>query len=143
MSGPLNTRERDTAGFTLIELLLVMALITLIFSTALPVSLGMLNRYKTGLKAQEVLLYVSQLRRDAFLYSAKYRLDSRNSQLTVNDSAIPFEDMRIVVPRPIFFYGNGTSSGGWIELRVNDESYRLKVTAPLGGLSLEAGGKSA
>jgi prepilin-type N-terminal cleavage/methylation domain-containing protein len=138
----LNTQGRDTSGFTLIELLVVMALITLIFSTVLPVSLGMFSRYKAGLKAQEVLLYVSQLRRDAFLYSAKYRLDSRDSQLTVDDCVIPFEDMRIVVPRPIFFYGNGTSSGGWIELHVNDESYRLKVTAPLGGLSLEAEGKS-
>lgn len=138
----MNTQGSDAAGFTLIELLLVIVLIALIFSTALPVSLGMLNRYKAGLKAQEVLLYVSQLRRDAFLYSTKHRLESRNCQLTVDDSAIFFEDMRIVVPQPIFFYSNGTSSGGWIKLDVKAESYLLKVTAPLGGLSLVAEGKN-
>jgi len=125
-------------GFTLLELLVVIVLITLMFSLTLPVSYDMVHRYKAAIRAQEVMMYVSGLRRDAFLYSQRHLLDSRDNVLTVDGQDVPFADVLISVEEPIIFYRNGATSNGRIRISAGDERYILNVTAPFGALNLEA-----
>ena len=53
-------------GFTLIEVLLVVAIIGIMLSVSLPVSFSMYNSYKSSLKAQEVMIFISKLKRESF-----------------------------------------------------------------------------
>ena len=124
-------------GFTLIELLAVIVLIALMFSMAVPVSYDMVRRYRAVLRAQEVMTYVSELRRDSFLYSEEHLLDSRDNTLTVDGNDIPFPGALITVESPILFYRTGATSSGSIQIIVDKEHYRLNVTAPFGALNLE------
>ncbi|MDY0187329.1 MAG: type II secretion system protein [Syntrophus sp. (in: bacteria)] len=130
-------------GFTLIEILVVMILLAVLLSAVLPVSYNMVRRYGAAMRAQEVMLYISGLRRDAFLYSEKHLLGSLENTLTVDGASIPFADVQITVEPPIFFYSNGTTTGGRIDITVDGERYLLHVTAPFGTLSLEPAEEAA
>jgi hypothetical protein len=109
----------------------------MVLSVALPVSYGMYNTYKASLRAQEVMTYVSELRRDAFLYSERKVLSSQDGNMTVEGSKKIFNGINISIPKPIIFFRNGTSSGGIIVLSVGDVVQNLVVKTPLGDLSLE------
>lgn len=124
-------------GFTLLELVTVTVLVALMLSVALPVSYDMFSRYKAALRAQEVMLYVSGLHQESFLYSEEHLLDSRNSTLMVNGKDISFDGVLISVEEPIFFYRNGATSNGVIRIVSGSERYLLNVTAPFGALKLE------
>jgi len=127
-------------GFTIIELLIVIILVGMVLSVALPVSYGMYETYKASLRAQEVMTYVSGLRRDAFLYSERKVLSSQDGNMTVDGEKKVFREMGIHISEPIVFFRNGTSSGGIIELSVGDVVQNLVVKTPLGDLSLERSG---
>ena len=127
-------------GFTIIELLIVIILVGMVLSVALPVSYGMYETYKASLRAREVMTYVSGLRRDAFLYSERKVLSSQDSTITVDGSKKIFNGIKINISEPIVFFRNGTSSGGVIELSVGDVVQNLVVKTPLGDLSLERSG---
>jgi prepilin-type N-terminal cleavage/methylation domain-containing protein len=129
---------REKKGFTLLELLVVIVLITLMFSLALPASYDMVHRYKAAIHAQEVMTYVSGVHRDAFLYSRRHLLDSRDNVLTVDGEEVPFTDILISVEEPILFYRSGATSSGLIRISAGDIRYILSVTAPSGALNLEA-----
>ena len=124
-------------GFTIIELLIVIILVGMVLSVALPVSYGMYETYKASLRAQEVMTYVSGLRRDAFLYSERKVLSSQDGAITVDGSKKIFNGIKINISEPIVFFRNGTSSGGVIELSVDEVDKSLVIHAPLGDLSLE------
>ena len=123
-------------GFTLIELLIVLAIIGMMLSVSLSFSAGLYNGYKASMKAEEVLIFVSKLRRESFLYSEAKVLSSANDVLTIDGTANAFEDIRIRVDIPIAFYRNGTTSGGAVNIYVGDQLYTLSVQEPLGGLLL-------
>lgn len=123
-------------GFTLIELLIVVAIIGLMTTLSLPISVNMYYRYKASLQAQEVMVAVSDLRRESFLYSEKKLLSSDKDVLTVNGVPKYFADTRIRIDAPIEFYNNGTTSGGVINLLVGGYAFSLNITAPIGNLSL-------
>ncbi|MGD0168315.1 MAG: prepilin-type N-terminal cleavage/methylation domain-containing protein [Smithella sp.] len=127
-------------GFTIIELLIVIILVGMVLSVALPVSYGMYETYKASLRAQEVMTYVSGLRRDAFLYSERKVLSSQDGNMTVDGGKKIFKEMGVHISEPIVFFRNGTSSGGVIELSVGDVVQNLVVKTPLGDLSLERSG---
>ncbi len=127
-------------GFTIIELLIVIILVGMVLSVALPVSYGMYETYKASLRAQEVMAYVSGLRRDAFLYSERKVLSSQDGNMTVDGEKKIFKEMGVHISEPIVFFRNGTSSGGVIELSVGDVVQNLVVKTPLGDLSLERSG---
>ena len=127
-------RER---GFTLIELLIVVSIIGLFFSVSLPVSVEMYNGFKASSKAQDIMLQISGIRRQAFLYSEKKVLTAVNGILLVNDVQMPFPDMNIQIKQAISFSRNGTTSGGVIEVRVGGQLYLVSVSAPMGNLVLE------
>ena len=143
-----STRVSDTGvngmhknkGFTVIELLIAIILLGMILSVALPVSYGMYESYKASLRAQEVMAYVSELRRDAFLYSEKKVLSLQDGNMTVNGEKKIFKEVNIKIAAPIVFFRNGTSSGGVIVFGVGDVVQNLVVKTPLGDLSLERSG---
>jgi prepilin-type N-terminal cleavage/methylation domain-containing protein len=124
-------------GFTIIELLIVIILVGMVLSVALPVSYGMYTTYKASLSAQEVMAYVSELRRDAFLYSERKVLSSQDGNMTVDGEKKIFREINVHISEPIIIFRNGTSSGGVIVLNVGDVVQNLVIKAPLGNLSLE------
>jgi prepilin-type N-terminal cleavage/methylation domain-containing protein len=131
---------RDKTGFTLIEILLVVSIIGLIMGVTIPASYEMYLNYKNSLHAEEVLAYVSNVRRESFLYGEETVLSSKEGRIQPNNSAlIGFADLFVQIDTPIKFYKNGTTSGGVLKIQAGDSVYRLKVTAPFGNLLLERG----
>jgi prepilin-type N-terminal cleavage/methylation domain-containing protein len=130
----------DRRGFTLIEILLVISLVGLIFSVSLPVSYNMYTSYKASLKAEEVMIFISSLERESFLYSEAKLLSSKDGVLTVDNEEKVFPDTFIEIDHPIEFYKNGTTSGGTLNIKVGGQAYAINVQAPLGGLLLERKG---
>jgi prepilin-type N-terminal cleavage/methylation domain-containing protein len=128
----------DKSGFTLIEILLVVSIIGLIMGVTVPASYNMYLNYKNSLHAEEVLAYVSNVRRESFLYGQETVLSSKQGRIQPNDGTlIGFADIFVQIDTPIKFYKNGTTSGGALRIRAGDTVYRLKVTAPFGNLLLE------
>ncbi|MFA5284175.1 MAG: prepilin-type N-terminal cleavage/methylation domain-containing protein [Smithellaceae bacterium] len=127
---------KKQAGFTLIELLIVMAIVVMMLSVSLSFSANLYHSYKASMKAEEVLVFISKLRRESFLYSEAKVLSSANDALTIDGEANTFEDTLIRVDTPILFYRNGTTSGGAVRIYVGDQLYTLDVHAPLGGMLL-------
>jgi len=127
----------DKKGFTLIEILIVIAIVGIILSVSLPISYNMYSSYKASLKSQEVMVFISALRRESFLYSEGKVLSSVNDVITVNGSPMPFADTRLRLDKPITFSKNGTTSGGTIKIYVTDQAYFLSVKEPMGDLVLE------
>ena len=123
-------------GFTLIEILLVVFLIGLIFSVSLPVSYNMYTSYKASLKAEEVMIFISSLKRESFLYSEAKLLTSKDGVMTVNGEGKAFADTIIQIDQPIEFYKNGTTSGGILNISVGGQAYTLNVNTPFGDLIL-------
>jgi prepilin-type N-terminal cleavage/methylation domain-containing protein len=134
-------KKIDPQGFTLIEILLVISIIGLMLSVTLPISYSMYNSYKASLKAEEVLLFVSTLKRESFLYSEAKILSSKEGVMTVNGKEKTFIDILVNVDPPVEFYKNGTSSGGTLKINVGDQAYSLIVRAPFGEIFLERKGK--
>jgi prepilin-type N-terminal cleavage/methylation domain-containing protein len=126
-------------GFTVVELLIVIILLGMVLSVALPVSYGMYATYNASLRAQEVMVYVSEMRRAAFLYSERKVLSSQDGNMSVNGEKKIFSGININISEPIIFFRNGTSSGGVITLNVGDVVQNLVIKTPLGDLSLEKG----
>jgi prepilin-type N-terminal cleavage/methylation domain-containing protein len=142
-----STRVSDTGlnymwekkGFTVVELLIVIILMGMILTVTLPVSYGMYATYNASLRAQEVMAYVSGLRRDAFLYSERKVLSSQDGNMTVDGEKKIFKEINVHISEPIIIFRNGTSSGGVIALNVGDVVQNLVIKSPLGDLSLERG----
>ena len=107
-------------------------------AVSLPVSFAMYSRYKASLKAQEIMVYISDLRRDSFLYSENKIMTSVNDAIMINENSRAFEDTRIRIDAPIEFYKNGTTSGGVIRLFIGDYPFIVRIKAPLGDLMMEA-----
>jgi prepilin-type N-terminal cleavage/methylation domain-containing protein len=129
--------KRSQRGFTLMELLVVICIIGLFFSVTLPISLEMYDGYKASTRAQEIMVQVSDIRREAFLYSERKTLTSKSGVLRVNDVEMPFPDIRVEIDGEIVFSRNGTTSGGVIGVNVGEQLYQISVSYPTGDLRLE------
>jgi prepilin-type N-terminal cleavage/methylation domain-containing protein len=130
---------KNQQGFTLIELLIVVSIIGLMMTVTLPISFDMYARYKASLTAQEVMVAISDLRLESFLYSENKVLSSSRNKMTINGETKIFTDASIQIDSPIKFYKNGTTSGGIINLIVGEYVFKLSVKAPLGDLNLDGG----
>ncbi len=127
-------------GFTLIEILLVMGILGLMLSVGLPISYEMYKSYKASLKAEEVMVFVSGLKRESFLYNETQILSSEEGVMVVNGVKKIFGETWIQIDEPVEFYKNGTTSGGVLKISVRGYMYFLGIQAPMGNLSLERGG---
>jgi general secretion pathway protein H len=132
--------KMNKKGFTLIEILIVVSIIGLMLSVSLPISYSMYRSYKASLKAEEVMVFISSLKRESFLYSEAKVLASKDGVMIVNGKEKTFDDTSIQIDQPIEFYRNGTTSGGTLKIYVGNQAYSLNVQAPLGGLILERKG---
>jgi len=132
--------EMGRKGFTLIEILIVVSIIGLMFSVTLPVSYNMYNSYKASLKAEEVMIFISSLKRESFLYSEAKLLSSKDGVMTVDNKEKVFPDTFIQIDQPIEFYKNGTTSGGTLNIKVGDQAYTLDVHTPFGDITFERKG---
>ena len=130
----------EKKGFTLMEILIVVSIIGLMLSVSLPVSYNMYSSYKASLKAEEVMIFVSSLKRESFLYSEAKMLSSKDGVMMVNGKEKVFNDILIQIDPPIEFYRNGTTSGGTLKIYVGDQTHTLNVQAPFGTLFLERKG---
>ena len=130
----------DRKGFTLIEILIVVSIIGLILSVSLPISYNMYMSYKASLKAEEVMVFISSLKRESFLYSEAKVLASKDGVITVDGKEKVFGDTIIQIDQSIEFYKNGTTSGGTVKIYVGDQAYTLNVQTPLGDIILERKG---
>jgi prepilin-type N-terminal cleavage/methylation domain-containing protein len=128
-------------GFTLIEILLVMAILGLMLSVTLPISYDMYRSYKASLRAEEVMMVVSGLKRESFLYNERKILTSENGVMRVNGEEKTISEAQIRIDTPIEFYKNGTTSGCILTLVTGNQVYEVQVQAPLGNLSLERKGE--
>lgn len=135
-----NITKTKEKGFTLIEILIVVSIIGLMFSVALPISYSMYGSYKASLKVEKVMVFISSLKRESFLYSEAKVLSSKDGVMIVNGKEKTFDDTSIQIDQPIEFYRNGTTSGGTLKIYVGDQAYTLNVQTPLGGLILERKG---
>jgi prepilin-type N-terminal cleavage/methylation domain-containing protein len=128
-------------GFTLIEILLVLAILGLMLSVTLPISYDMYRSYKASLRAEEVMMVVSGLKRESFLYNERKILTSENGVMRVNGEEKTISEAQIRIDTPIEFYKNGTTSGGVLTVVTGNQVYEVQVQAPLGNLSLERKGE--
>lgn len=133
---------KNRKGFTLIELLLVISIVGLIMAVSLPVSYEMYLSHKAALKAEEVLVGMSKIKRDAFLYSEESVLYSKDGVLQSEDgqgnvTPIIFPGTFVQCDLPVSFYKNGTTSGGVLKIHIGAHKYQLNIQPLYGNLLLE------
>jgi len=129
------------SGFTLVEILLVVSILGLILAVSVPASYEMYLGYKSSLRAEEVLTFVANLRRESFLYGEESVLSSVEGNIQYGDGKlVTFADTFVQIDAPIRFYKNGTTSGGELQIQAGGFAYRLNISAPFGNLLLEPQG---
>lgn len=128
------------AGFTLVEMLLVITIIGMLAGVSIPVSYSMYQSYRASVKSQEVLAVVSDLRREAFLYSEEKTLDSVGGRLVINGTVWEaLQDVRVSVQRPFKFFSNGATNGGVLEVEAFGRRFLITVDSPGGDISIGNG----
>jgi prepilin-type N-terminal cleavage/methylation domain-containing protein len=128
----------QSSGFTLVEILLVISIIGLILGVSVPASYQMYLNYKNSLRAEEVLTFVANVRRESFLYGEESVLSSAEGRIQYGKGRLAsFTDTFVQIDAPIKFYKNGTTSGGVLKIQAGHSLYWLKITAPFGNLLLE------
>lgn len=131
-------------GFTLIELLLVISIVGLIMAVSLPVSYNMYLGHKASLKAEEVLINVSKIKREAFLYGEERVIYSKDGVMQRADrlghvAPVVFSDIFVQCDAPVNFYKNGATSGGVLKIYSGEYKYLLHIQPLYGNLLLEKG----
>lgn len=121
-------------GFTLIELLITLSIIAIVLAIAIPVSYSTYKGYQESLEAQKILMLLSSIRRESFLYNRKKLIEAENGILKIDGTEKEFEGISIYVEKPIIFYKNGTTSGGKIQLKMGNSAFLIYIDTPSGDL---------
>ncbi|KJU85532.1 prepilin-type [Candidatus Magnetobacterium bavaricum] len=132
-------RLRNRGGMTIIELLIVIFIISMVFSVALPVTLKTYQRYTASLEAEKVLVLMARVQRESFATGFDSYVRTVDGVIVINDEGNPMPHAFASLNRPIAFYGNGTTSGGEVIVYVNDFTFVVTVTAPFGGMLMTQG----
>lgn len=125
-------------GFTLIEMLVVVAIVGMMLAVSFPVSYTMYRKYQASQKAEEVLVWVSAIRMNSFLYNKENVLDAVQNRLTLNEVQVAeAKAVSATMGKPIKFFRNGTTTGGQIKIQAEDVVFFLSVEAPFGNIYLK------
>ncbi|MBF0316646.1 MAG: type II secretion system protein [Nitrospirae bacterium] len=124
---------------TIIELLIVIFIISMVFSVALPVTLKTYQRYTASLEAEKVLVLMSGVQRESFATGFDSFVRTVDGVIVINNEEHPIPNTFASLKRSIVFYGNGTTSGGEVVVYVNDFTFLVTVTAPFAGMSMIQG----
>ncbi len=121
-------------GFTLIELLITLSIVATVFAIAIPVSYTTYKGYRESLEAQKVLMLLSSIRRESFLYNREKFIEAKNGSLIIDGAEKEFEGISIYIEKPIIYYKNGTTSGGKIGLKTENSAFLIYIDTPSGDL---------
>jgi len=124
-------------GFTLVEVLITISILLLIFSVSLPISFSMYRYYKESQEVDKFVIFLSTLRRDAFLYNREHKIAERDGLLLIDDKVKEVEGLKFSIEKPIIFYKNGTSSGGIIIVYTPNFKFKIEISAPFGEIKYE------
>jgi prepilin-type N-terminal cleavage/methylation domain-containing protein len=137
---PVTINYRRCGGFTLIEISVVIAIIGLMLSVALPVSYSMYKSYQTSLEAEKVLTFISGLKREAFLYGTERRIETNEGLILLDgQERKELSHMKIESEKPIMIFNNGTTTGGSLKVTIDSYGYRIELSEPHGDLKLVRG----
>lgn len=134
---------RKVWGFTLVELLIVICIIGLIFSVVVPFSQARYERYRASVEAEKVLLFLSEKRREAFLYGKEIEINSKDGSLVTydlssqNQKIFKIEGAFLEVKEPFKFYPLGTTNGGKIYFYYGKTIWLIEVTPLFGEIILK------
>jgi prepilin-type N-terminal cleavage/methylation domain-containing protein len=124
-------------GFTLVEVLITISILVLIFSVSLPISFSMYKYYKESQEVDKFVIFLSTLRREAFLYNKEHKIAEKDGFLIIDDKATEIEGLKFSIDTPIIFYKNGTSSGGTIIVYTPNFKFKIEISAPFGEIKYE------
>ena len=111
----------------------------MMFSVSVPISYSTYQRYQASLKAEKILILVSSMRMEAFLYSRDKLIESKEGRMLVNGTDPGgFEDLFIQINSPIRFYRSGTTSGGEIKVYADNNTFLIEIQSPLGELTMKS-----
>jgi len=117
------------------ELLIVMVILGFLFSIVVPASQDFYLRYKNSLEAEKVLLFLSEKRREAFLYGEEIEIFAENGTLfTSRNETLRLKEGFITVEKPFKFYPQGTTNGGLVKIYFKRASFEVEVKAPFSEL---------
>lgn len=127
----------SSKGFTFMELLVVVMMVGLLLSIIVPFSQARYERYKGAVEAEKVLLFLSEMRRRAFLYGKEIEINSQEGALfTSEGDTLKIEGGFIEVKKPFKFYSSGTTDGGVIFFHYGRSSWVIEIHPPFSELSL-------
>jgi len=124
-------------GFTLIEILIALSILLLIFSITLPVSFSMLKYYKESQEVDKLVIFLSSLRRDAFLHNKEHIISEKDGILNIDGKLNEIEGLKFFIDVPIIFYKNATSSGGIIIVNTSNFKFKVEISSPFGEIKYE------
>jgi prepilin-type N-terminal cleavage/methylation domain-containing protein len=124
-------------GVTLVEVLITISILLLIFSVSLPISFSMYRYYKESQEVDKFVIFLSTLRRDAFLYNREHKIAEKDGVLLIDDKVKEVEGLKFSIEKPIIFYKNGTSSGGIIIVYTPNFKFKIEISAPFGEIKYE------
>ncbi len=123
-------------GFTLIELLITLSIVAIVLSIVIPVSYSTYKGYQESLEAEKVLMLLSSIRRESFLYNRGKFIEAKEGSLKIDGVEKRFDGIYICTEKPIIFYKNGTTSGGTVRLETGDSAFLIYIQTLSGDLKL-------
>lgn len=129
-------------AFTLMELLVVLFIISLLSSLAMPRLSTLFTSVDAAFVRDEVFAQISALGYQAQRQGRGFVLQhyplpeadaNDDTPLAAKPPPLPLqlpEDWRIYCPQPIHYFANGACSGGELRLTVQTTQYRLELEPP-------------
>lgn len=125
------------SGFTFMELLIVILITGFLFSVVMAFSQEMYYKYKGALEAEKVLLFLSEKRREAFLYGDEIEIFSKEGiLLTSKSESLKLDGGFIEIKVPFKFYPTGTTNGGLVYIYYKKISFSVEIKPPSSELYL-------
>ncbi|MED5526793.1 MAG: prepilin-type N-terminal cleavage/methylation domain-containing protein [Pseudomonadota bacterium] len=114
-------------GFTLLELLVVLVVMMLVLSAAAPRFGALLPGMALKSQARQVAALLRESRSQAIATGQVLTIANRQQQLWVNGKKVALQRLTLGLDQPLYFYPDGTSSGGQLTLGNDAGSLRLEL----------------